>query len=184
MALANYTASAQNEKTAYLELNGHGQMANWHQINRNGFFEEQKIHFYPDVKKEQIPILFNYGYDNLIMDFGDRYLSFREELLRCDRKAVLLNLNPWQKFAAEKALHEMRQKNWGSMQPIYAGVNVQKAVKEAIQKEYGIAIIEIPNIPNPRRIRRDEFSYMELILGCPAVKVKRRKSLIPIIRKR
>ncbi len=179
VALANYAASGLGEKTACLELGGHGELANWKMAEEEGYFTDQKIHYYPDVKKEQIPIILNRGYERIIMDFGDAYVSFREELLRCDRKVMLLNLNPWQEFAARRMLDAMGRKDWGNIKPLYAGRNAQKACKKTLEREYGVTILEIPLIPEPGRIRADEFSCMDLILGRAAGKNKRRKSRMP-----
>ncbi len=183
MALANYAASGLGEKTAYLELGGHGEIAHWKPANEKGFFTDAGICYYPDFKREQIPILLNQGYEKIIMDFGDAYLSFREELLRCDQKVFLLNLNPWQKYAAKKLISTVRNEDWGGMNPLYAGVNVEETVKRSAEREYGVQIVKIPILPNPKCIRSAEFSCMNLILESAAAKAKR-KPLIPIRRKK
>ena len=184
VALANYAASGLSEKTAYLELSKYREMAHWKKTNEEGYFEEYKIHYYPDFKREQIPILLNREYEKIIMDFGDAYSVYREEILRCDRKIFLLNLNPWQKFAAEKMADEIQNKDWGNIHPIYASVNVQKTIKKEIEKKYGIQIMEIPSINNPRLLQSEEFSCMDFMLGQYAAKAKKRKLLIPIRNKR
>lgn len=89
------------EKTACLELNRLGSFRHWKAVNEKNYFTDAGISYYPDVQKDKIPILLNRDYDKIIMDVGDAYIEFREELLRCDQKIVLLNLNPWQEFAAE-----------------------------------------------------------------------------------
>lgn len=183
VALANYAASGQGEKTAYLELGGHGEIAHWKKKNEKGYFTDLGIHYYPDFKREQIPILLNQEYEKIIMDFGDAYLSFREELLRCDKKVFLLNLNPWQEFAAKKLLDNLQNKDWGGIRPLYAGVNVQKTQIQNVEKNYKIQIMKIPIIENPKCIQTEEFSCMDFILEDAAAKIKRRKSLIPIRKK-
>lgn len=136
------------------------------------------IYYYPDVTREQIPILLNQEYERIIMDFGDSYLSFREELLRCDQKVFLLNLNPWQEFAAKKLVSTVQNKDWGGIHPLYAGVSVQKSVKQAIEKEFCIQIMALPFLPNPKCIPASEFASMDLVLDTAVIE-KRRKSLIP-----
>lgn len=184
MALANYAASGLSEKTAYLELHKYGEMNHWKKPNEKGYFEDFKIHYYPNFKQEQIPILLNLGYEKIIMDFGDEYSVYREEILRCDRKIFLLNLNPWQKFAAEKTAEDLQKKEWGNIHPIYASVNAQNIIKKEIEKKYGIQIMEIPFIKNPRLLQAEDFFCMDFILGQSAAKVKKRKSLIPIREKK
>lgn len=184
VALANYAASGLGEKTAYLELCGHGEISHWKEINQKGYFTDIKIDYYPDLKREQIPILMNCPYERLIMDFGDAYLNFREELLRCSRKIFLLNLNPWQKFAAEKMIRATEEERWGNIEPFYLSVNGQKDVKKKVEKKYAVEVMEVPLIPNPRHIPAENFPCMDSILGNPTARKKRKKTLIPIGRKK
>ena len=184
MALANYAASGLGEKTAYLELCGHGELSHWKEINRNGYFTDLKIDYYPDLKREEIPILMNRQYEKMIMDFGDAYLNFREELLRCDLKIFLLNLNPWQKFAAEKMIHATEEERWGKIEPFYISVNAQKDVKKKVEKKYAIEIMDLPLMLNPRSIPAEMFPCMDSILGSSIARKKRKKSLISIGRKK
>ena len=183
VALSNYAASGLGENTAYLELCGHGEITHWKETKGNDYFSDSGVHYYPDFRKEDIPILLNLEYERIIMDFGDAYVSFREEILRCDRKVFLLNLNPWQKFAAEKMADTIQNKNWGGIQPLYASVNAQKDVKEEMEKKYKIQVTDIFSIPNPKRIRTESFSCMDFILGYSNANTKRRKSLLSIRRK-
>lgn len=183
VALANYAASALGEKTAYLELNKHDEIRHWKNAGENGYFKDSCIHYYPNLNKEEIPIILNRDYERIIMDFGDAYAGFREEMLRCGRKVFLLNLNFWQKFAAEKMADSVLEKEWGGIQPFYASANMQKSVKREMEKEYGIQILEIPFLENPKCVRTDAFACMDIILGRSAAKTKRKKSLIPFQRK-
>ncbi len=68
------------------------ELSRWKTPGKSGYFTEKGVHFYPNVKREDIPILLNRDYKRLIFDFGEKYLFFREEILRCDRKIFLLNI--------------------------------------------------------------------------------------------
>ena len=166
-----------------MELDGHGQIAHWKEANEQGYFIVNEVHYYPDVKREQIPILLNQKYENIIIDFGDEYRRFREDLLHCDRKIFVMNLNPWQEFAAQEMVCAVAQKNWGGMKPIYAGVNIQHAEKKLIERNCHITIMDIPPIPNPKCIGEEQFSFFDRILGRFAANRKRKRSLIPIFRR-
>lgn len=175
VALANYATSGLGEKTAYLELCGHEEIKHWKEVNDKGYFMDLKIHYYPKFKKEDVSLLLTLGYDKVILDFGDDYSGFREEMLRCDRKVFLINLNPWQKFFAEKLLCTVQKENWGSIEPLYASANILKAQREEVEKKYGISVMEIPVIPDPRCIHRECFSCMDVILERAARESKKRK---------
>ena len=175
VALANYAASGLGEKTACLELGGHGELAHWKAANAKGYFTDKQIHYYSDCKREQIPTLINSGYEKIILDFGDAYKSCQGELLRCDRKIVLLGLNPWQKFAAEKMIEQIQGEEWGNTEPIYASIHAVKAIKRAVEREYRISVTEIPILPDPTCISRREFSYMDFLLGRDAANYRKKK---------
>ena len=175
VALANYAASGLGEKTACLELGGHGELAHWKAVNKKGYFTDAKIHYYPDFKKEQIPVLINCAYEKIIMDFGDAYISCQGELLRCDRKIVLLNLNPWQEFTAKRMIERIQSGEWGNAVPVYASVNAVKAIKKSIEREYRISIAEIPLIPNPACVSQEAFSCMNFLSGHDAKYYKKKK---------
>lgn len=153
-------------------------------MNHKGYFTDLKIDYYPDVTREQIPILMNRQYENIIMDFGDAYLNFREELLRCDRKIFLLNLNFWQKFAAEKMICATEEERWGGIEPFYISVNAQKDIKKKVETKYAVKIMDAPLLPNPRSVPAEIFPCMDSILGNPIARKKRGKSLITIRRKK
>lgn len=184
VALANYAASGLCKKTAVLEVHAYGELTHWKEAGQQGYFIDRRIHYYPNVKREQIPILINRDYDCIILDFGDEYLSFREEFLHCEKKVILLSLNPWQKFTAVNLLEAMQRKSWGNIQPMYASVHTQKNMKQEIEKLYGIEIFEIPQIWNPVCITPDKFACLEQILCRSAVKAKRKHLPIPIWKKR
>ena len=175
VALANYAASGLGEKTACLELGGHGELSRWKAANKEGYFTDKKIHYYPEFLKEQIPILINCEYEKIVMDFGDAYISCQGELLRCDRKIVLLNLNHWQEFAARKMIERILSGEWGNAAPVYAAVNSISSVKKSVERDYKISVLEIPRISDPRCIRSEEFPCMDQILGREAKGYKKRK---------
>lgn len=184
VALANYAASGLGKKTAYLELHANGEIAHWKKAGAEGYFIDKKIHYYPKLKREQIPILLNCDYECVIMDFGDEYICFRKELLCCDKKVFLLNLNLWQNFYAKKLLDMIRKEEWGNIQPLYASANVQKKMKLDLENDYGIQIEKIPFIPDPVCIKSDIFACFDRILGHSAVKAKRKNLPIPIWKKK
>ena len=184
VALANYAASGLNERTAYLELDGHGEMRHWKETDETGRFKDSGIDYFPDCAREDIPILWNRDYDKIIMDFGNAYIRFREELLRCDRRVFLLNLNPWQTFAARNMVSAVMGREWGGIMPLYVSVNAQRKEKRAIEKEFQISVTDLPVLSNPKRVRSDEFPCMDFLIGGPAAGLNKRRLLIPIRKRR
>ncbi|MBO5372187.1 MAG: hypothetical protein J6A75_05640 [Lachnospiraceae bacterium] len=182
VALANYTTSGLGEKTACVEIGGHGQLSQWKKAEKDGYFTDQGVFYYPDYSKERIPVLLNMDYERIILDFGDAYLSCREEIMRCDRKIFLLNLNPWQTFAARYLLRMVQTELWGNMQPVYGAVNASHKVKKAVEKEFQIKVEEIPIVQDACCIQGKYFSVFHLLLGNTAV-TRKKKLRIPNRRK-
>lgn len=164
------------EKTAYVEVGGHDELGRWNLPAEEGYFQYQGVYYYPKFQKEKIPVLLNQDYEKIIIDFGDEYQMFRDEILRCDVKIFFLNLNPWQYFAAEKLLNELEKAEWGNITPIFASVAAVEKEKKRAEHMFGIRIEQIPIINNPLCVEMIQFSCLEQILRFPAAK-KRRKRL-------
>ena len=90
VCLANYAASGLGETTAYLELNQRDEIKYWKEVNKEGYFLEKGVHYYPKIRKERIPLLMNQNYDRIIFNIGTCYVECREEILRCEQKIFLL----------------------------------------------------------------------------------------------
>ena len=183
ISLANYAASGLLEKSAYIEAGGKGELSHWKRPNEQGYFKEKRVHYYPDVKMEDIPIILNREYERIIFDFGEKYLLFREEILRCDQKIFLMNLNIRQNFAAEKLLRELRKEDWGKTSPLFASAFAIPGEKQKMEKTFRIHIMDIRGIPNAFCISRDTFPMMNRLLA-ETVPVKKRISLNLTKRKR
>lgn len=165
ISLANYAASGRLEKCAYIEAGGQGELLHWKRPKDFGYFKEKRVHYYPDVKREDIPIILNRDYDKIIFDFGEKYLMFQEEILRCDQKIFLMNLNIWQKFAAEKLLRTLGEQDWGNFMPLFASAFASAKEKRRIEKAFHIHIMEITGIPDAFAISGESFSMMNRLLG-------------------
>lgn len=174
VSLANYTASGLGEKTAYIEASGHGEMSHWKNPGEMGYFTEKRVHYYPDVKRKDIPIILNRDYERVFFDFGEKYLLYREEILRCDIKIFLINLNIWQIFAAKKMLKELKEPEWGGLEPLIASAFVFPKEKQKIEKEFHISIIEIPKIPDSFAIPGRLFAIMKQLLAYTVTEKKKR----------
>ena len=176
MALANYCASGRNERTAYVEVYGHGELSQWKKANDEGFFKEQDVYYYPDYGKERIAKMLNMDYDRIIMDFGDAYLSHREEIMRCDKKIFLLSLSPWQKFSSTYLIRTVKNEEWGSIRPVFASVAASENEIKEVEREFKIEVEQIPIMRNPCCIPGNVFSELENFLDSVPVNEGKRLS--------
>lgn len=180
--MANYAASGLGEKTACVEVQGHGQLSQWKTVKDSGYFTDRGVYYYPNYAKDRIPMLLNQDYEKIILDFGDAYISCREEILRCDRKLFLLNLNPWQCSAARYLIRTVQKEEWGHIQPVFGSVCASPKIKKAVEKEFQIRIEAVPLLEEPCCIPGSAFAGMHLFIGSAAAK-KQKRLRIPIRRK-
>lgn len=113
IALANYTASKQRKKTACLELaatKSFEQLGLCHLVHKevkdaaHHYFKIHDVDYYPNIQKEDLPLLTNSGYEILILDFGTLNNTCLDELFRCDRKFLLCSSAPWRKSELSSCL--------------------------------------------------------------------------------
>lgn len=180
--MANYAASGLGEKTACVEIHGHGQLSQWKTAGSKGYFKDKSVYYYPDFHKDRIPILLNSDYERIILDFGDAYIDCRKEIMRCDRKIFLLNLNPWQQSAAKYLIRTVKKEEWGHIQPVFGSVKASKEVRMAVEKEFQIHIEAIPLLEESCCIPGEAFSGLNHLIGFTAAK-KRNRLRIPTRRK-
>ncbi len=158
-------------------------MSHWKSAGEMGYFTEKGVHYYPDVKRRDIPIILNRDYQRVIFDFGEKYLLYREEILRCDIKIFLMNLNIWQIFAAKKMLRELKEPEWGEVEPLFASAFASPKEKQKIEKEFHVSVTEITNIPDSFAIPGSLFATMNRLLAY-TVSEKKKRSLKLTKRKR
>ena len=109
IALANYMASKKRKKTACLELSN---TSAFEQLSRYGMpsalptktsahrsFQIYDVDYYPQVQKDNLPVLINSGYEILILDLGLLHTDCLDELYRCDKKFILCSAAPWKQQA-------------------------------------------------------------------------------------
>ena len=64
-------------------------------MNSRTIFNIHGVDYYPDVTPDELPGLYNQGYQILLFDFGNFGECCIHEFLRCDRKLVIGSLAPW-----------------------------------------------------------------------------------------
>lgn len=173
VCLANYAASGLGETTAYLELNQRDEIKYWKEVNKEGYFLEKGVHYYPKIRKERIPLLMNQNYDRIIFNIGTCYVEYREEILRCEQKIFLLAARTWQKYDTDKLLAELKGSSWGGFEPILTIGKEGESVRRNMEKDYGITLHPFPDIENVEKIKAEEFQKLHFFLDHP-LQIKRK----------
>ena len=176
IALANYLASKKGTKTACLEL---GQSNTFDQLKKNcmpaifpvkesahRYFRIYDVDYYPNVKKDEIPVLTNAGYEVLIFDFGVLTDDFMDEFYRCDRKLLLTSAACWRReepFAFFTACPQIKNLEYLFFMILYG----TQSDLHKLAKMYSLPqkqLRAVPFLRNPFHIEKDQFSFFEELL--------------------
>lgn len=174
LALCSYCTSKLRKKTACLELHPRNEIS---QLNggkspasRDGsdmarpHFTFHGTDYYSCVNGSEIPALLNSGYDYLILDLGCLAEADRSEFLRCDCKLVLGSLSPWKvQHYREFFLHFRHTLNLGEGFCYLVQTGDQGDIS-GFSREQKIAMLSIPFINNPFRIKKELFCFFDELL--------------------
>ena len=81
-------------------------------MNSRTIFNIHGVDYYPDVTPDELPGLYNQGYQILLFDFGNLGECCIHEFLRCDRKLVIGSYNGSGK---KKKKHGQSEEDEGSV---------------------------------------------------------------------
>lgn len=140
---------------------------------------KQGVDYYLGIADKQIPLLYNQHYEWLLFDYGDEYLTYREEFLRCDIKIVVLNLSAWHRHSSEKLMHVLKGQEWGAIHPQYVCTFFEEKEKREFEKAFGEKVIDIPIFHHPFCIEKEQFELMGKLLTKAAAKKRIRRLHIP-----
>ena len=101
--MGTYLSEVKNVDTAIFEMNHKPDFQYLEQEYKgNGFsnyesrnFSIYDVHYFKQVKYEELSLLFNQDFDYYILDFGAGTFELLHEFLRCDYKIVLGSLTEW-----------------------------------------------------------------------------------------
>lgn len=176
IALANYTASKQRKKTACLELadtKSFEQLGLCHLVHNkdrkdaaNRYFKIHDVDYYPNVQKDDLPLLINSGYEILILDFGTLNSAYLDELFRCDRKFLLCSNAPWRKSELSSCLSSFHVID--KMEFLLYLINYGNKLDLArLALDCSIPYEQLRSVPflqNPFHIEKEYFSFFEKLL--------------------
>ena len=175
ISLANYSASKLRKKTACLELAGmqsferlkqYFHFRNLSSKTAHDSFRIYDVDYYPNVQKEDIPLLINSGYEILILDFGMIRTDCLEELFRCDKKFLLCSNAPWRKTELIHCLSsypQLKELEFLLFMISYGTKLDMAQFALDCSISYG-QLRSIPFLPNPFHIEKNYFLFFEKLL--------------------
>lgn len=159
--ISNYIANVYGKKVGYLEYDGESSVK-WLCENEKKF-KHYGINFYTSVYVEKLPELIAKGYDYIVIDFSSDYFKGRSEFLRCNKKIVVGDVNPWNiinyyKFI-ERTSGECNCDKW-----IYTATFGILKDKMTLGMDKRILVYKIPYNPDIFKIKHNNLELMEKLL--------------------
>lgn len=169
-------ASKKRKKTACLELSN---TSAFEQLSRYGMpsalptktsahrsFQIYDVDYYPQVQKDNLPVLINSGYEILILDLGLLHTDCLDELYRCDKKFILCSAAPWKQQAMLSRIASYPQitKTGNLFFMINYGTKTDiTEIGRQLSVPYG-RLHTVPFLQNPFHIEKEQFSFFEKLL--------------------
>lgn len=166
--LANYYAEILGKKTAVIDLNKDNDYAFLEEMCSSGnehltdVYKIKRVSYFSGVTKERMAEIFNRNYECIIIDVGENYEYFRNEISMCDKKFMIGAINPWR-------LNNMLMlfKNGllcsGSRWKYLYTFGDKESVNY-VEESVKIKLHLVPNMPNPFRINTKQLAVFEKIL--------------------
>lgn len=169
MLLAYYFSTEKRIKIAYLECNNHQDFERlqeayeWSKEDERSFSLD-RITYFKQVSKNQIPEILNDDYNCYILDFGTNYSESFDEFIRCHNKIIIGDRAIWNQnriVTFIKSIDKIKgSKHWIHMIPC-AG----KRLSMGIANETDRCIYGIPNEPDPTSLSKETHKLFYNLFG-------------------
>lgn len=159
MLLANYFSLEKASKTAYLECNNHmdfkrlQEAYEWSKEDEYSFSLD-RLTYYKQVSRKQIPSILNRDFDCFILDFGRDFINSMEELIRCDDKIIIGGSAIWNQSRMLALLESIEDIGGGSRWKHMIPCADMRTVM-GMTHETGRCFYSIPYEPDPISLSRE-----------------------------
>ncbi|MFV0465843.1 MAG: hypothetical protein ACK5ML_07210 [Lachnospiraceae bacterium] len=169
MALALYCSSGQKRKTVFLDFSGNSQLLHLGEDQMEGGFWQQGIYIRPGCLPEQFTKLIQNEFQYTIIDFGNHYRTYKEELFLCDTIITIADLSIFHMWEYD----EMKRET-GAMSSIHKDFRCFLA---HISRDQRRDLTRIPYIRNPLVLQAVELDFLHSLLPAAARRQRKRKAL-------
>lgn len=166
MWLANYLSAVQDEKTAVLEWNDHGDLTRLEHFCRRKKpaktpFDLLDVDYYAGAGMRQLVGCLNGSYGKIIVDFGEINSISLLECARCDKKIIIGALSEWQAEAFLEILKadEKRDKSWC----LAVAFGSEETRREA-EKTFHQKLFRIPVSVDAFAVTRTDMDFFQSLL--------------------
>lgn len=173
--LANYLTSAGHLKTAVLEWNDHGDFDEIRalctdgknndsnkEINSKMSFQLLNVDYYPRADADVWIDCLNYGYQRIIIDFGEVTPDNLYDCVRCDQAIMVGSLTEWQlkSFLENLKMDERPGIGWR-----YTAAFGSEESRKTLQRRFRQTIDRIPISVDAFTISRADLNFFKVLIN-------------------
>lgn len=169
LALANYLASRERVRVAYLEVGGCSGLLSL--LERSGQPEEETgvyrykgVVYYPAVSVPEAKDLLKLQEDYVILDIAEWSESLPDLLCRCDRRILLGSLKLWRREHYGRFIRDHIIKYMDKEQMEYFSFGLEKKERAWFLSHFHVPVHELPLLSDPFSIRSDDFPFLRQLL--------------------
>jgi hypothetical protein len=166
LSLANYLCSSYRKRTAYVELNGSGQIC---LIAKNADayrFSYMDIVCYPSAVSEDLSRILSEHFSYIILDLGVLTFETGRDFYRCDLKFIIGSVSPWKAGRYYEALESLLYNtNMGQDHIVILGNLGTKEAISLFRRFYHLPVCAIPVIQNPFQLTTANCTFFQKMLA-------------------
>lgn len=160
LMLAGYSAAIQRRKTAVVELGGDHVLSGIRDTTG-------RLACYCDYPENRMSEVLKKDYEVIVFDCGSTYYRIRRELLYCDKKLVVGSLVPWRRQEYMDFILEEMGEDIQAQNMILLTANGIKSDKKEFVKTVKMPVYDIPYVPDPFHIGKDQYGFVQHFLNMP-----------------
>lgn len=163
--LANYYAGFVKKKTAYISLasvNDYICIRDYYRCNETkGGFVLYDVMYSNGTGKSDIADLVSKGYDIIIINVGNKFLKYQDEIKRCSYRIVCGRINPFDNNSLCEFIKSHTDEKWTYLVECWESSSIR-----AFEREYTLTIHNFEYNINPFSIKADTINFIEDIMCC------------------
>lgn len=164
IALANYIDGWLHAQTALVEFGDRDTLGRLSSAGDRESFAINGVDYFPAASTRDIGVIFNMGYEYIIIDLGRDSRSAREELLRCNGKLIVGSLCPWRRASYYEFIGRI-QKNMGELDLYtFLALFEDKIEIKRCRRTFKVQAKSIPFIADPFCIKEQETPFLHSLI--------------------
>lgn len=172
LALSHFLCNKLRKKTAYVEMNGSGQILCYSNGNDTEKFRYMNLTCYPHAIREDLPGILSARYSYIVFDIGVLTSESYWDFYKCDVKFVIGSISPWKRNRFDELLQSLLY-NMNTCQDhvvLLGNLGIKETIK-AFEQYHTISVFAIPFLPNPFQLTTANCTFFQELLSKNGVNI-------------